>query len=420
MTTDDLGPGGPGARDQGTGMLGPTAAPPDGGPRAPEGTAAQPPANTAAAQPRANTAAAQPAGSPTGTDWDVERLRRDAAAWDDFVASLPMAPYVQASPWARVKAANGWRAERVVVEGAHGPVGAQVLLRNLGPSPWSVGYAPRGPVGVSMTEDDLRRFTDALRRAARGWRVSHVVIDPEIDADSASGAWLAAAGWRPAPSPQPERSRWVDLRRPEEVLWSELRPKWRQYVQKARRLGVSIVESDAGGLDRFYEIYVETARRAGFVHRAASAYREVYLSYAARGQARLLFARDTRGETTAVLMLIGWGRRIVEPYGGMTDAGAEQRANYLLKWEAIASSRARGYEVYDMWGLSHEGIAHFKAGFGGREVRFVGGWDLVTAPAVHAAFVLARRAYVAASNWSVRRARRPGTRQAAGGTDADA
>ena len=28
-------------------------------------------------------------------------------------------------------------------------------------------------------------------------------------------------------------------------------------------------------------------------------------------------------------------------------------------------------------GLAHPGIAHFKAGFGGREVRYVGGWDLV-------------------------------------------
>ena len=58
----------------------------------------------------------------------------------------------------------------------------------------------------------------------------------------------------------------------------------------------------------------------------------------------------------------------MEPYGGMTQAGADSRANYLLKWEAIRSSREAGATTYDLWGLAHAGIAHFKTGFGGREI----------------------------------------------------
>ena len=61
----------------------------------------------------------------------------------------------------------------------------------------------------------------------------------------------------------------------------------------------------------------------------------------------------------------------------MTTAGAEARANYFLKWEAIRSSRELGAHTYDLWGLPHPGIAHFKAGFGGREVHYIGAWDLV-------------------------------------------
>ena len=56
----------------------------------------------------------------------------------------------------------------------------------------------------------------------------------------------------------------------------------------------------------------------------------------------------------------------------MTPAGADSRANYLLKWEAIRSSRERGATSYDLWGLAHAGIAHFKTGFGGREIHYVG------------------------------------------------
>jgi len=78
----------------------------------------------------------------------------------------------------------------------------------------------------------------------------------------------------------------------------------------------------------------------------------------------------------------------------MTAEGADLRANYLLKWEAIRRSREEGAATYDLWGLAHPGIAHFKAGFGGREVRYVGGWDLVLDPLGRGVYEAAQRARV--------------------------
>ena len=66
----------------------------------------------------------------------------------------------------------------------------------------------------------------------------------------------------------------------------------------------------------------------------------------------------------------------MEAYGGMTDAGAEARANYLLKWTAIADFAREGFAVYDMWGLATGGIRQFKEGFGGEEIEYVGARDL--------------------------------------------
>ncbi len=139
---------------------------------------------------------------------------------------------------------------------------------------------------------------------------------------------------------------------------------------------------DAGGdrLAEFYRIYRETADRAGFLIRAESAYRDVWEAFAPAGNARLLFAQAADGEPQATLFLVRCGPRVVEPYGGMTAAGGESRANYLLKWEAIRSSREAGATTYDLWGLATGGIAHFKTGFGGREVRYIGAWDLVVSP----------------------------------------
>jgi peptidoglycan pentaglycine glycine transferase (the first glycine) len=311
----------------------------------------------------------------------ADRHEPDPSAWDALVEANPRGSYLQLSGWARVKAVNGWAARRVLVPGADS--GVQVLLRRPGPLPWAFGYAPRGPVLERWDAESLQALTAAVRADLAGARASHLRIDPEVergagpDEDGAVAEALRAAGWSPAPPIQPLSTRVIDLSADESALWGDLRKKWRQYVNKARSGGVRIVDAGPERFEQFYAIYRETADRAGFLIRAASAYRDVWDAYAPAGRARLLFAELPDGTPVATLFLVRAGTRVVEPYGGMTRAGADSRANYLLKWEAIRSSRAAGAMTYDLWGLAHPGIAHFKTGFGGREVHYIGAWDLV-------------------------------------------
>ncbi len=305
----------------------------------------------------------------------------DPSAWDALVEANPRGSYLQLSGWARVKAVNGWSARRVLVPGSAG--GLQVLLRRPGPLPWAFGYAPRGPVLADWGAEGILALTAAARAGLAGARASHLRIDPEIergsgpDRDGAVTASLQSAGWCEAPPIQPLSTRVIDLAADEAALWGDLRKKWRQYVNKARSGGIRVVDAGPERLAEFYAIYGETAERAGFLIRALSAYRDVWDAYAPDGRARLLFAEQSDGTPVATLFLIRAGARVVEPYGGMTAAGADSRANYLLKWEAIRSSREAGAATYDLWGLAHPGIAHFKTGFGGREVHYIGAWDLV-------------------------------------------
>jgi lipid II:glycine glycyltransferase (peptidoglycan interpeptide bridge formation enzyme) len=236
--------------------------------------------------------------------------------------------------------------------------------------------------------------------------VSHLRIDPEIEADGPldpDGSLrraLRAAGWRPAAPIQPNATRIIDLRPDEDTLLGDLRKKWRQYVNKARSAGIVVVDAEGDRLGDFYRIYRETADRAGFLIRTEQAYRDVWDAFRPTGNARLLFAQTPDGTPVATLFLVRAGPRVVEPYGGMTAAGGESRANYLLKWEAIRSSREGGATSYDLWGLATGGIAHFKTGFGGREVRYIGAWDLVLDPLGRQVYEGAQRARVL---WTRRR-----------------
>jgi lipid II:glycine glycyltransferase (peptidoglycan interpeptide bridge formation enzyme) len=354
----------------------------------------------------------------------------DAAHWDTFVAATEHGSYLQLTGWASVKAVNGWSAVRIDPRagdsGDGGPsIGAQILLRRPRPLPWAFAYAPRGPVAKDWTRDAIEAFTERARTTllAAAGRVSHLRIDAEIEAggpldpDGDLRRSFRLAGWRPAAPIQPNSTRIIDLRPDEGAIYGDLRKKWRQYVNRARNSGIRVVDAEGDRLPEFYRIYRQTAERAGFLIRTEQAYRDVWDAFRPAGNARLLFAQAADGEPQATLFLIRSGPRVVEPYGGMTDAGADSRANYLLKWEAIRSSRERGATSYDLWGLATGGIAHFKTGFGGREVRYIGAWDLVLDP-------LGRRVYESAQAGRVWWARRlhgldtGGNAVAFGGTDA--
>ena len=367
------------------------------------------------------SAAEAGAGSPLRAS--VADLAPQASTWDDFVRRSNPGSYLQTSAWADVKALNGWSPLRFMGSTLAGPAaivgpgetpvvaggtdvlgpddderfdrgeesefGVQILIRKPRLFPWGFAYAPRGPVFGAWNEATLDAFTATLRQAVASGsgRVSHVRIEPEIelngpvDIDGEFRHALRRNGWRSGTPIQPPRTRKIDLRADEPALWGDLRKKWRQYVNKARKSEVRVVDATEERLPEFYAIYQETAKRAGFVIRTYESYLGVWRAFARLGMARLLMAEGADGVGLATLFLLRVGDRVIEPYGGMTEAGAERRANYLLKWEAIRTSREAGARSYDMWGISHAGIEHFKAGFGGREIRYVGAWDLVLDPA---------------------------------------
>ncbi len=327
----------------------------------------------------------------------------DRDAWNGFVESAPYRSFPQLWEWGELREGFGWHAFRVAVgEDPKGPPAAvaQVLLRRVPLVGWRLAYIPRGPVG-HLDEPIVRdALTAALRSLARTHGVATVKVDPEATAESPFGQALLADPWRATARVQPGRTRVIDLGLSEDELRAALKRKHRQYVAKAEREGITIELFDKptdaatapGALDDFYRIYSYTAERAGFVARAPTYYERVWQLFAPAGHASLAFAsRD--GERLATLFHFTVGDRAAEAFGGMTDVGAESRANYLLKWASIIGFKERGFAVYDMWGLATGGIAQFKEGFGGRQVDYVGARDLPLKRAEHTALSLALPAY---------------------------
>lgn len=335
-------------------------------------------------------------------------LEADDDAWDAFVAGTPQATWLQTTPWARVKRANGWSALRAAVDfddgGQPRPIGAQLLVRRVRGLPWGLGYIPRGPVGLptepAAAGRALDAFTARLREVAAQHRLAEVRMEPEVLAEQGVEETLQRAGWQAVRRIQWHRTRIVDLTKPEEELWQDMHRKARQSVTKSGRLGVRVVTAGGERLEDYHRIYSDSAARARMFARSLDSFRVLWDELAPRGMVHLSFAElEETGEPVATLMLTSSGARAFDMYGGTTVEGERRRANYLLKWEALARSRREGFREYDLWGLPHEGIAQFKAGFGGYELTFVGAWSLATnrlGNAILAAGMKARAAYLSA------------------------
>jgi lipid II:glycine glycyltransferase (peptidoglycan interpeptide bridge formation enzyme) len=309
----------------------------------------------------------------------------DRAAWNAFVEPAPYHAFPQLWEWGEVRAMAGWRPIRLAVgaDEAAPLAGAQLLLRPMPVVGWSLAYVPRGPLGRLDDPHVRAALVEGLRELGRTERVATVRVDPEAGIGDPYGASLMLPPWRAAPKVQPPTSRLIDLSVGAEPLKAGLRRKHRQYVNKAERDGVTIERFDGASepgdvvsaLADFNRIYRQTADRAGFVARTSGYYERVWSLFAPSGRVRLSFA-IRGGERVATLFHFLCGDRVVESYGGMTDAGAEARANYLLKWAAIAGFADEGFRTYDLWGLATGGIRQFKEGFGGEEVVYVGARDL--------------------------------------------
>lgn len=311
---------------------------------------------------------------------DAARLAGDDAAWDAFLAASARPSHLQAPAWAAAKRPNGWTSFRVAATAADGRVvGAQVLVLRPRLSPWGVGYIARGPVTAdgSLDRAVLTPFLAQLAAEGRRRRLAAVRIEPEAADDGVLVRTLIGLGLRRVDHIQPERSLLVDLGPPEEAILAGMHRKCRQSIAKASRLGVRVVVADRARLGAFHAVYAEAMGRAGIAPRSAASFAALWDALAPQGMVRLYLAEaEEDGTVLAALLLVRCGQRVADLYGGTSAEGGRRRANYLLKWEAMRDLRAQGVTEYDLWGLPRAGIEQFKSGFGGREIDYVGAWEL--------------------------------------------
>ncbi len=269
--------------------------------------------------------------------WTAER-------WDSSVRARS-GHLLQSARWGDFKRRHGWSVERIVSDDTDESPLAQVLFRHRGPA--SIGYLPRGPVGVKDATS-ARHLFRRIDAACRDHRALFLIVEPEQSLPF-TGAYRDEGFVRGPAHIQPARTVKVPLLEDDDLL-NQMHQKTRYNIRLAQRRGVAI---EPGGdapkaIDRFYQLLLDTASRNEFGVHSRQYYDDFLRLFGP--DATLLFA-TIAGEDAAGLIAARFGTQAIYMYGASSTRHRAHGAGFFLQFAAMQWSRDLGCKEYDLWGI---------------------------------------------------------------------
>jgi lipid II:glycine glycyltransferase (peptidoglycan interpeptide bridge formation enzyme) len=185
-----------------------------------------------------------------------------------------------------------------------------------------------------------------------------------------------------------------------EAIEASFKSKTRYNARLALRKGVTVQNAGVNGLDDFYYLLKETARRDGIAVHSADYYRTLFdhASHYESVDVRLYLARFER-EVLAGIVTLFRRDEAVYLYGASSNLHRNLMAPYALQVQAMTDARAAGCTYYDLFGIppsadpNHpmHGLYQFKTGFGGAIIHRPGSWDFPYNKAIYRLFRFAEK-----------------------------
>lgn len=315
--------------------------------------------------------------------------------YNQFVSGHAKGHILQSYEWGEIKGRGSWQPLRLVVEEDGVIVASISILKRSVPLGRSIFYAPRGPVVDIENQEALTFLLAEVKKLAKAHKAIYLKVDPDVSIEN--DAWqkaLAVHNFHKASSEagfegvQPRFVFRLNITPAEDTLLANLHQKTRYNLRLAGRKGVTIDDSaDRAKLPEFYALLKETAERDQFLIRSYGYFEDLYDYLVPKGLGHLFLAYY-EDKMIAGTFLFKFGDKAWYIYGASSNRHRNVMPNYLIQWEMIRWSKAKGCTMYDFRGVPGHltednplyGLYKFKKGFNGEYCEFIGEYDLVYAP----------------------------------------
>lgn len=327
----------------------------------------------------------------------MELLKKDQIdEYRRFVQSHPKGHFMQGPEWAQVK--NEWKWEAVVERGADGQiVGAlSVLIRRVPMLPFTLLYAPRGPVCDPGDKKTIAALLAGVKLLAQKYHTYEFKIDPDILASDLDFrqtmlglGFRLTTGGKNFEGIQPRFVFRLNVEgKTEEEVMAQFHSKTRYNIRVAIKNNVQVKIRGKEALDEFLPIMRTTGARDGFATRPKAYFERMMDAFGEHCRLYMAYSGDT---PVAGTIAIQYADKTWYLYGASANTYRNMMPNYLLQWEMIRWAVEGGSKIYDFRGVSGDlsesnplyGLYRFKKGFNGDFTEFAGEFDYILNPAAN-------------------------------------
>lgn len=196
-------------------------------------------------------------------------------------------------------------------------------------------------------------------------------IEPEEKID------LEKFGFIKSHNIQPKKTLILDITKSEQELLEQMHYKTRYNIQLAKRKGlkIQIPNPKIKNFEDFWRLMQETTKRDGF-----RSHPKEYCKKLLEVPGVELFTAEHNGKIIVANIVVFWEKTAIYLHGASDYEHRNLMAAPLLQWEQIKAAKKRGCIKYDFWGVDEQkwpGVTRFKKSFNGKEIEYLGAYDLV-------------------------------------------
>jgi len=190
----------------------------------------------------------------------------------------------------------------------------------------------------------------------------------------------------------------IDLTPAEEQIFRSLKSKTTRYnIRFGQKAGLEFENLDIIGnkeIEIFYGLAQKSAQRDGFANYDKDYFSKLFSISGKELTIKLFFAKH-QGSYIVANIFVFFGKTAVHLFGGFDHEFRSLMAPYFMHWnQMIFAKNKMNCEVYDFWGIDEKkwpGVTHFKRSFGGKEIEYPKGCDVVFDTKWYKLFALARK-----------------------------
>lgn len=175
----------------------------------------------------------------------------------------------------------------------------------------------------------------------------------------------------------------LNLAQNTDALWRQMNQTTRRHIKKALNKGAVVRKaSSEADFETFWNLHEKTSKRKKFLIQSREWYRGIYKLnfYKSIGQPfSELLLLDYKNKTEAAALFI-YHKETVDYCAGGSLIDPDISGLKLVLWQAIKEAKTCGCVNFDLRGFNSNkmaGLAQFKRGFGGEEIKQIGVFDYI-------------------------------------------